>query len=509
MADRDNARVNLARFAPGTRRMRHRGGLVMKAAYAALLGMVALGCAQARPAATSPVMEDGGAVLVYLAPLAQESTRLRFRLAGLSAAPEEGGAFPLRPRLKEIGGRDTSRERFLASGSLPPGRYGGLTVTVEAATLRGEEGTSDLRLPAGPVPIPVPFTVARRQAVVLSLELDYRASVEAGFRFNPVFLASEPPRPAPDLLAAVSSRGADLLILFDKISGRVVGAVPTGRRPAGIVFHAAERRAYVAASGDDAVESIDLLEFRPLSRVELRGGDEPLDLALTPDGRTLLVANIGSSTVSFIDTRTMIETDRVTLQGGTSPMIDREGAELGERPSQILVDRSGQRAYVLNAASGSVSVLDVSSRRIAGTITTEPGPFRGDFNRAEDRLFVIHGPTPYVSIVDPLAMRVVSKVYVATGLTAVKVNPETDRVYLANRQSRSLDIYDPVSLLPVDMVPIDGEVSFLAIDDEGNSMYAVLPGRDEVQVLRIVGSRTTARVEVGDDPYDIALAGER
>lgn len=482
-------------------------------AYAALLGPVILGCwlgcSQARPRATAPLLQDGGDLLIYLRPFSQEGARLRFRLAGLSATREDGGTVPLALRLEEVRADRLSRERYLATGKLPAGRYSGLLISVRSATLRGEEGTADLLTRPEPVPIPVPFTIARRQAVVLSLEFDYRASIEAGFRFTPVFAAAVPPRPAPDLLALVSSRGADLVTLFDKVSGRVVGAVPTGRRPAGLALDEVRRRAYVAASGDDAVQAIDLLEYRLLDRLDLRGGDEPIDLALTPDGRTLLVANIGSSTVSFIDAPTMVETARIQLQEGMSQIVNREGGEIGQKPSQIIIDRRGQRAYVFNSASGGITVIDIARQAVAGTIATDPGPFRGEFNRQEDRLFVLHAPSPFISIVDPLALSVESRVYVAPGLTAVKVNLETDRVYVANRQSRSLDIYEPFSLLPIDSIPIGGEVSFMAIDDQGNNLYVVLPERGEVQILRIVGRKTTARVEVGDAPYDVVLSGER
>jgi len=430
-------------------------------------------------------------------------------LSSLSALSEDGRVVPLILRLDEMRADRMSRERYLAAGRLPAGRYSGLVIEVDSATLRGEEGTSDLLTPAEPVPIQVPFTIARRQAVVLSLEFDYRASIEADFRFSPVFIAAPPPRPAPALLGLVSSRGADLVTLFDKVSGRVVGAVPTGREPAGLALDEEHGRAYVAVSGDDTVQAIDVLEYRLLARAELRGGDEPIDVALTPDGRTLLVANMGSSTVSFIDALTMVETDRITLQEGMAQIVNREGGEIGQKPSQIIVDRVGQRAYVFNSASGGITVIDINGRAVAGTIATDPGPFRGDFNRQGDRLFVIHLPTPFVSIVDPMALSVAERIYVAAGLTAVMVNVETDRVYLANRQAGSLNIYEPLSLLPIDSIPIGSEISFTAIDDEGNNLYVVQPQRDEVQVLRIVGRKTIARVEVGDEPYDVVLSGER
>ena len=49
----------------------------------------------------------------------------------------------------------------------------------------------------------------------------------------------------------------------------------------------------------------------------------------------------------------------------------------------------------------------------------------------------------------------------------------------------------------------------MTIDDEGNNLYLVLPGKNQVQVLRIVGKEPIARAEVGDSPSRVALSGER
>lgn len=458
---------------------------------------------------TAPAPRDGGDLLLYLRPFSQESARLRFRLDGMTAVGEDGAATPLVLRFEEVRGDGMTRERYLAAGRLPAGRYAGLSIGIASASLRGEEGIADLKVPPEPETMTVPFTIARGQGVVLSLEFDYRASVEGGFRFTPVFTAAPPPRPATGLIALASSRGDDRVMLFDKASGRVVGAVPTGRRPSGLAFDEERRRAYVAVAGDDTVEIIDVLEYRRLGRVELRSGDEPIAVALTPDGRTLLTANVGSSSVTFVDTLSMVESLRLPLQDLSSPMALGERGAAGEQPSEILVDREGRRAYVFNISSGNITVIDITARRVVQEIPTELGPFRGDFNRLEDELFAIHRSSPYLSIIDPLALGVRSRIYVGPGMTAVKVNRETDQVYLANASIDSLEIYDPIALLPIDSIPIGGRVSYLVIDGQRNNLYAVMPGIGEVRILRIVGRKTIARVEVGDEPYDVVLSGER
>ena len=92
---------------------------------------------------------------------------------------------------------------------------------------------------------------------------------------------------------------------------------------------------------------------------------------------------------------------------------------------------------------------------------------------------------------------------------ALKVDTQTDRIYLARRNARSVEIFDPLSLLPVDSIPTGADAAYLAIDGEGNNLYVALPEKDEVRVIRIVGRETVTRIEVGKDPYGLALSGER
>lgn len=444
-----------------------------------------------RPA---PALQDDGSLIVYLRPFPSEASRLSFRIESLAALREDGTSLPLSLFLSGVNGGTVTRERRLAARDLPPGDYAGLAIGVGSVSLGGQKGEAALLPPGDAVKVQAPFKIEKRRAVVLSLELQAQGLVEAGARFAPAFAAAQPARPVTGLFGLVSSRGANTVTLFDKGSGRVVGLIPTGRTPTGLALDPARRRAYVASAGEDTVEAIGLLEMAVRARVQLRGGDEPVELALTPDGGTLLAVNAGSNTVSVLDAVSLVEVARV---------------QVGNGPRSIVIDPSGRRAYVFNSDSSGVTVIDITARAVVGTIATEAGPLRGQLSRAGDRLYVIHRSSPNLTVIDPLALAVTSRVYVGPGAVALKVDLRTDRIYLARRNTGSVEVFDPNSFLPVDAIPTGGQVSYLTIDDEGYNLCLVLADKNEVDVLRIVGKEITARVEVGDDPYRVTLAGER
>jgi YVTN family beta-propeller protein len=99
-----------------------------------------------------------------------------------------------------------------------------------------------------------------------------------------------------------------------------------------------------------AVEILDLPPGAPSERLDLSTIDRPVNLpfaaALSPDGRTLFVANAGSDDVSVID-----------LENG------RAAAHLavGRNPRGLALSPDGARLFVNNSLDGSLSIFDARS----------------------------------------------------------------------------------------------------------------------------------------------------
>ncbi len=477
--------------------LRNAGGPMGRVLRLTAFALVLSSC-QVRPYLTGapPPLETEGAVFIYLAPLPQEAQRLSFSFSELYADRTDGNRVPLRIRQAKIGLGERGRERLVAQGALPPGSYAGLSLRVHDATLSGEEGAAELKVPEEASAVPIPFTVERRRAVVLSLSLGYRDSVREGFRFTPVFSAAIP---SPGMFAAgrfglSTIREGNAVTVFDKVSGKVISVIPTGEAPAGVAVDAVRRRAYVALSGEDAVGVIDLPEVRVLDRLRLAGGDSPLDLALSPDGGTLLVVNSGSNTVSVIDAVALFEKEKIPV---------------GSSPRHVLLDRTGRRAYVFNALSDTISVLDVPRSMVAATISTEPGPVRGSLGRDGNRLYVLQQGSPYLGIVDTAALSLARGPYIGSGAAALTVDPRTGWIYLARKNSVEVEVFDPSALLPVDFLPVGGEVGYLALDGERNNLWIVLPASNRLVAVDLANKTTAAEIDVGEGPDRVAVMGQR
>ena len=386
------------------------------------------------------------------------------------------------------------RQRLLAYGRLPPGSYNGFSFKVNKAFLKTEEGEANLLVPETPVRNDFPFSVNRKRAYVICLTFKYAESILSGFSFSPVFSMIIPARPIPSLTGYVSNLGSNNITVFDKKLNKVLAVIVTGRGPAGMALDQRQGRAYVALSGDDAIELMDVLSGEVINRLRLNTGDQPHELALTPDGKTLLVANKGTNTVSFIDALSLVETNRVNV---------------GREPNSVSIHPNGIRAFVFNTLSNTVSVLDIPNKAVMATITTDPGPLRGQFNRQGNKLYVIHEWSSYLISLDPFALSILRRFPVRIGMTSIKVDPQTDLVYMGRGRDTAVEVYDPFSFVVVDSINTGAGITYMTIDGDENNLYMVNPEMKSVMVSRLVRKKVFSEMDVGESPYWVTMMGER
>lgn len=435
-----------------------------------------------------------GEVHVYLDALPPEAARLGLAVDLVAVSAGDAAPLPLEVLLPEVSGREMARQRLLAWGRLPPGNYGGLVVRFRRATLRGGDETSDLLVAAEPARVALPLAVGAGRGTVVSLALDVARSMGPSHQFTPVLTASVPGTGVVPVTGYCTNTAMASVTVFDRHARRALALYPVGREPEGIALDAARNRAFVALAGDDQVELIDLATGTDLGRVMLRTGDRPRELALTPDGRQLLVLNEGSNSLAFVDAEGLVEVGRV---------------QTGLEPRALLLDRSGRRAYALSRRSNAITVVDVAYRAVVATFATEAEPVRAQVSRAGDRLYVIMVGSPYMVVYGLPGLAVKTRIFVGLGGGAVKVDPRSDLVYVASRDDGDVQLFDPLSTLPFNRFRLPGGSSYLTIDDVENALVALVPEERTVAYLDLASRRVVGQVECGLDPYQVAVVGER
>jgi DNA-binding beta-propeller fold protein YncE len=445
------------------------------------------------PAARASVAVDGG-VQLYLQPRAPQAASLTVTMASVTAVSSQGATYPLALNLPVAGPAEAGRQRLFASGRLPAGRYVGFDLVVARAALKSDPGDVALAVPAAPVRLDVPFSVAADRTPLFWLTLDYEASVTQESRFSPVFSVLAPQRPLADHAGFVTNSGSNNITVFDKRLAQAVAVIDTCAGPAGLALDQRRRRVYVACSRDDEIRSVDAVAGEVIQRVQLSPGDQPRELGLTADGATLISVNPGSNSITFFDAVSLTRQERVDVGGG---------------PGSILIDPSGRRAFVFNTQSSSLSIVDVTRQSLVTTLSLDAPPLRGQFNALGTRLYVIHDRSPYLTVIDATQLSVVTRARVGAPVTAIAVDRVRGLICLGGGSNRTIDYYDPNALLPLFSMPAKPGISQFLIDPTDNRLYMVNPATRSVLVGGLSDRKLVSEIDVGDGAYWVAVMGER
>jgi len=222
--------------------------------------------------------------------------------------------------------------------------------------------------------------------------------------------------------AFVTAQSADAVSVVDLAAMKTVATLPIGGKPAGVAVSRDGARVYVTSPDGQFITVIDARARTALKKIPLKGaplgiavsldgkrvyatlaydrllveidpergvtrelgvGAMASGVAVTPDGKTLLVADRDDNALSVIDAGTLT---RVAV------------IPVGRHPFGVTIDAAGARAYAANVESDDVSVIDLAGRKVVGTLKTGSRPYTVAL--AAGRIFVADQHADEVSVFD-------------------------------------------------------------------------------------------------------------
>jgi YVTN family beta-propeller protein len=183
--------------------------------------------------------------------------------------------------------------------------------------------------------------------------------------------------------------------------------LPTNCNPCGIAISADDKLAYVCFCRSNELGIINLATGN--LEHEIAVGVAPWGVTLARDGKTAYVTDWGGRhplkgdlVGNSMDTPIVVD-DRGIAASGVVSVVDlqnnREAAEVpvGLHPSDLVLSRDGERLYVANANSDTVTTIDTRTKMAVETISTRPDPSL-PFGSAANALALSHdNKTLYVA----------------------------------------------------------------------------------------------------------------
>lgn len=280
-------------------------------------------------------------------------------------------------------------------------------------------------------------------------------------------------------------RDASALAIVDPATGEVLGRVPTGQDPHEVTASPDGRLAFVA-SPSDGISVIDIATQREIRRVDTGAGSGPHDvlfvdgkvyftiegyksigrydpeedqidwtlgigqdgthlLVLGPDGRTLVMPNRASNSVTIAE-GAIDGPSETTLSVIPIP---------GDLPEGIDLSPDGQEIWTATRNDGGVSIIDVATREVVQSL--DLGML--DANRLkftpDGRVLIIDGEAASLLVLDAASRSVIKRISMAqmdTGDGAILVSRDGARAYVGLRDA------DRVAVLDLATLEVTGEI---------------------------------------------------
>lgn len=301
------------------------------------------------------------------------------------------------------------------------------------------------------------------------------------------------------------------------------------------VVHAAKPTeptlAVVLNSGDATVSLVDMKTRTVTKTIPI--GKEPHHVMLTPDEKTLLVANAMGNDIALMNPLTGEVTGRIPkiidpYHIGYSPdnrwfitaanRLDRvdiyaaNGADLklvktipvGKTPSHIAFTADSKIAFVTMQDSNELAAIDLVNQTLLWKMPTGPAPAGLWMTPGDQHLLVGITGGDYVQVLDWRNRREVKKIF--TGKGAHNFRPQGDRthVFVTNRIASTISLLNMKTLEKVgDITGLPAGPDDMELTPDGKQLWVSLRFARKVGIIDVPSMKLISVIPVGKSPHGI------
>ena len=289
---------------------------------------------------------------------------------------------------------------------------------------------------------------------------------------------------------------------------------------------------FVLNSRDASVSVIDPVTWKESKRIPT--GKEPHHMYLTPDEKSLIIANALSDSLTFIDPVTA-EVQR-TVRGILDPYQLRFSADMkwfvtaanrlnhvdiyqwdgkdlklakriptGRTPSHIWIDSKSTTAYVSMQDSDELVAVDLATQAIRWRAPTGPMPADVFGLPGDKTVLVALTGSDHVQVWDVSGPqpRLAGKIATGKGAHAFRSAGDGKSVFVSNRVANSISRIDFATLAVTDSIPVAGGPDCMDVSADGKLLYVTSRWAKKLSVVDIAARKVVRQVNVGRSPHGV------
>jgi len=289
---------------------------------------------------------------------------------------------------------------------------------------------------------------------------------------------------------------------------------------------------FVLNSLDASVSVINPVDWTEKQRIAT--GKEPHHIYMTPDEKSVIVANSAGDSLTFLNPRTA-EVQRVVygiidpyqLQfshdmkwfvtaGNRLNHVDVyrwDGKDLklakriasGKTPSHIWIDNTSTIAYVTMQDSDEMIAVDLPTQTIKWRTST--GPMPADiFGVHNDKTLLVGltgGDGVQVFDVAGAQPKLVGKIPTGKGAHAFRSAGDGKTVFVSNRVANTISRIDLATLKVVATYAVPGGPDCMDVSADGKTLYVTSRWAKKLTVVDLTSQKVVRQVNVGRSPHGV------
>ncbi|WP_292381693.1 PKD domain-containing protein [Methanosarcina sp. UBA289] len=162
-------------------------------------------------------------------------------------------------------------------------------------------------------------------------------------------------------------------------------------------------------------------------------------------------------------------------------------------------------AYITNAESDDISVIDTATNKVTATISVGSNPIGVVIDPNGTKIYVVNAYSNDVSIIDTATNKITATVPVGSYPQGVAVSPNGKKVYVVNRNSKNVSVIDTGANTVVSTLNTGKYPEGVAVSPDGKKIYVTNYGDNTVSVIDTATKAVIATVSVGKGPKEIAV----
>jgi YVTN family beta-propeller protein len=247
----------------------------------------------------------------------------------------------------------------------------------------------------------------------------------------------------------------------------------------------------VANKSDDTVDLLDLATGK--SHATLPTGVAPHEIAVSPDGRTAVIANYGDrdtpgSTLTVVDISAARVARTVDLGDHTRP----HGVAFLSADKVVVTTEGSRHLLVVEPSTGSVVTAVETAQRVSHMVALA---------QKLERAFVANIGSGSVTVIDLASGSKLADIPTGDGAEGIAITPDGAEVWVGNRGADTISILDPESLEVLVSIPCPGFPIRVAMTPDGRRALVSAAQSGEVVLFDV-----QKRQEIARSALDLANA---